>query len=217
MLYLIKCNNLIKIGYTTNLHRRIQAYKVTNSFVEFLELAEGQRTDESELHSRLKDYRYEKSREWFIDCSEVREIWNTYRVGREISNIEIVKATPRKHRIDKEWIRDLGEDIIYNREIINIETEEIYPNIPEWLDAEDLSQYSIYDLFEKKSKFRFKNPKGIMYHYGDGEPFPLEELYKPDIDPLVKTELDIQDIISVLTPEQQELIMQKQRMREIIL
>lgn len=56
-----------------------------------------------------------------------------------------------------------------------------------------------------------------MYHYGDGEPFPLEELYKPDIDPLVKTELDIQDIISVLTPEQQELIMQKQRMREIIL
>ena len=24
MLYLIKCNNLIKIGYTTNLHRRIQ-------------------------------------------------------------------------------------------------------------------------------------------------------------------------------------------------
>ena len=41
MLYLIKCNNWIKIGYTTNLHRRIQAYKVTNPFVEFLELAEG--------------------------------------------------------------------------------------------------------------------------------------------------------------------------------
>lgn len=122
-----------------------------------------------------------------------------------------------KHRIDKLWVESLGKDIIYNREIINIETKEVYPNIPEWLDAEDLTQGSIYDLFEKKSKFRFKDPKGIIYQYGDGEPFPLEELYKLDIDPLIKIELDIQDIISVLTPEQQELFRQKQRMREIIL
>lgn len=178
MLYLIKCNNLIKIGYTTNLHRRIQAYKVTNPFVEFLELAEGQRTDESELHSKLKDYRYEKSREWFIDCSEVREIWNTYRVGREISNIEIVKAIPRKHRISKEWVRALGEDIIYNKEIINIETKEVYPNIPEWLDAEDLNSDSIYNLYFANKEFRFKDPKGMLCPYGceGGEVF-LEDIY----------------------------------------
>ena len=36
-----------------------------------------------------------------------------------------------KHRIDKLWVESLGEDIIYNREIINIETKEVYPNIPE--------------------------------------------------------------------------------------
>ena len=41
--------------------------------------------------------------------------------------------------------------------------------------------------------------------------------YNPIIKVLVKHELDIQDLISVLTPEQQELFRQKQRMREIIL
>lgn len=218
MLYLVKCNNLIKIGFTTNLHKRIQAYRSMNPFIEFLELAEGQKTEESELHSKLQDYRYKLGREWFIDCSEVRTVWKDYRTGREISNIEIVKATPRKHRIDKYWIDDLGEDTIYNKEIINITTGQVYSNIPEWLDSENLGQQTIYDLFEAESKFRFKDPKGIMFHYGDGEPFLLEELYAPqDIDPLMETELDIQDIISVLTPEQREAIRQKQRMREIIL
>ena len=59
MLYLIKCNNLIKIGYTTNLHKRIQAYKVTNPFVEFLELAEDLNSDSIyNLYFANKEFRF---------------------------------------------------------------------------------------------------------------------------------------------------------------
>ena len=67
-----------------------------------------------------------------------------------------------KHRIDKLWIESLGEDIIYNKEIINIETKEVYPNIPEWLDAEDLNSDSIYNLYFANKEFRFKDSKGML-------------------------------------------------------
>ena len=47
--------------------------------------------------------------------------------------------------------------------------------------------------------------------------FNFQKYHQGIVKVLLKHELDIQDIISVLTPEQQELIMQKQRMREIVL
>ena len=47
--------------------------------------------------------------------------------------------------------------------------------------------------------------------------FNFQKYHQGIVKVLLKHELDIQDIISVLTPEQQELIMQKQRMRKIIL
>lgn len=47
--------------------------------------------------------------------------------------------------------------------------------------------------------------------------FNFQKYHQGIVKVLLKHELNIQDIISVLTPEQQELFRQKQRMREIIL
>lgn len=74
----------------------------------------------------------------------------------------------------------------------------------------ELESKGIVNTTELKVRDKESGLKKIMYS------FDLSK-YNPIIKVLVKHELDIQDIISVLTPEQQELIMQKQRMREIIL
>lgn len=74
----------------------------------------------------------------------------------------------------------------------------------------ELKSKGIVNTTELKVRDKESGLKKIMYS------FDLSK-YNPIIKVLVKHELDIQDLISVLTPEQQELFRQKQRMREIIL
>lgn len=178
MLYLVKSHNIIKIGSTKNLHRRITAYKTSNPDAEFLELAEGYKKEEKELHFKLRKYKYKNTREWFIDCLEVRKIWKEYRKGKEISELELFKALPHTHKVNPCFIETLGENVIYKQEIINLKTGKIYRNIQEWLDLEKLSSQAIYHLYDSNPAIRFKNPEQVVFPFGEGETQTLDLIYK---------------------------------------
>ena len=178
MLYLVKSHDIIKIGSTKDLHKRIIAYKTSNPDAEFLELAEGYKEEEKELHFKLKKYKYKNTREWFIDCLEVRKIWEEYRKGKEISELELFKALPHAHKVDSYFIEAFGENVIYKQEIINLKTGKTYRNIQEWLDLEKLSSQAIYHLFDLNPSTRFKNPKQVIFPFGNGEKQTLDLIYK---------------------------------------
>ena len=178
MLYLVKSYDIIKIGSTKDLHKRIIAYKTSNPDVEFLELAEGYKKEEKELQLKLKEYRYKNSKEWFIDCDEVRKVWKEYRKGKEIPELELFKAIPHPHKVNSCFVETLGEDIIYKQEIINLKTGAIYRNIQEWLDSESLSSQEIYNLYNPYTPIRFKNPEQVIFPFGDGKKQTLDLIYK---------------------------------------
>ena len=71
MLYLLKSNNSLKIGTTNNLKNRLLTYKTHNPDVELIDVCEGDFEEELEIHFLLKNYRYKKRKEWFIECKEV--------------------------------------------------------------------------------------------------------------------------------------------------
>jgi hypothetical protein len=50
MLYLIKSGNYIKVGYTTNINKRLCAYNTCNPDYELIDVVEGSKQDESEFH-----------------------------------------------------------------------------------------------------------------------------------------------------------------------
>lgn len=80
MLYFIKSQNFVKIGYSQDfdtLVDRMESYITHNpnftliSFTEF-----GKRQDEKAIHRKLKSYQHYT--EWFNDCLEVFKIWEEY-------------------------------------------------------------------------------------------------------------------------------------------
>ena len=77
MLYFIKSQNYLKIGYSQSfetLIKRMQSYCTHNpnfiliSFTEF-----GSKEDEVELHQLCKEFLY--NNEWFLDNVKIYEIW----------------------------------------------------------------------------------------------------------------------------------------------
>lgn len=79
MLYLIQSGNYLKIGYSDNentFRRRLIDYNCHNPNYQVLELIEGTRDDEYQLHQICKQYQYYT--EWFYYCKEVMDIWDQY-------------------------------------------------------------------------------------------------------------------------------------------
>ena len=62
MLYLIQSGEFLKIGYTDNIEKRINQYKTHNPDYVLLAYRDGNRCDETLLHSLLSDY--------FVDNTE---------------------------------------------------------------------------------------------------------------------------------------------------
>ena len=76
MIYLIKSNEYLKIGYTNNLDSRTKAYNTHNPDYEIIGTKPGTKTDETRLHKLCRNYHYDK--EWFYDTPYVREVFETY-------------------------------------------------------------------------------------------------------------------------------------------
>ncbi len=75
MLYLIHQTNTnaYKIGYTTNLDSRMNQYRTSMAYFEFIGTKEGSMEDEEEYHKRLIEYRINKS-EWFELPDKIIEV-----------------------------------------------------------------------------------------------------------------------------------------------
>ena len=54
MLYLIKSRDRFKIGYTSNLKKRLNTYLTHNPDIELLAYKQGNKNDEKELHIKYK-------------------------------------------------------------------------------------------------------------------------------------------------------------------
>lgn len=94
MLYFIKSQNYLKIGYSDNQRTfkvRLREYKTHNPDFVVLDTAEGTREDEKTLHSILSQYQYRT--EWFYDVEEVHNIWKNY--SRE--HLYIEESPVKKH------------------------------------------------------------------------------------------------------------------------
>ncbi len=79
MLYLIKSNNYLKIGFSENestFQNRLHSYKCHNPSFEVLEVCDGTIQDENNLHKLCDEYKYRT--EWFYYSEEVLDIWNNY-------------------------------------------------------------------------------------------------------------------------------------------
>lgn len=76
MIYLIESNNSYKIGYTTDLQKRLKAYKTHNPTFELITYKDGTQIDETNLLNLLKEYKIEN--EWFKKDEEVLKTFNNY-------------------------------------------------------------------------------------------------------------------------------------------
>ena len=76
MLYLIKCGNYLKIGFTENLEQRTKTYETHNPDFEVLCTIDGDKNDEAYLHNLFKQYKYKN--EWFYNNEEIIEVVKNY-------------------------------------------------------------------------------------------------------------------------------------------
>lgn len=120
MLYLIrswgKKNSILKIGFTSNVQKRMENYYHSNPFFQKISLREGELYEEKliQLYTTLMGYKYKILDEWFIDCPEVISIFH-----KPISKMkktlwkhrdEIFKIEDFKKGSDKR-IREIFEDL----------------------------------------------------------------------------------------------------------
>lgn len=69
MLYLVKTNEFYKIGFTTNVEKRMSTYTTCNPVIELLGIKEGTKNDESAYH--LSFCNYEGTGEWYKIPEEI--------------------------------------------------------------------------------------------------------------------------------------------------
>lgn len=93
MIYLVKSLDYVKIGYTTDVTKRMSQYRSNNPHIKLLDAKEGDLNDEKELHKQCAKWVYEN--EWFYDVKEVRDIWSNYNG----SNVKVI--TNLKEQIKK--------------------------------------------------------------------------------------------------------------------
>lgn len=76
MLYLIECGDYYKIGYASDIDRRLKQYNTHNPDYIVIDTKEGDTKDEALLHRRCKEFRIKG--EWFEKCADVLDAWYTY-------------------------------------------------------------------------------------------------------------------------------------------
>lgn len=76
MLYLIECGDYYKIGYASDIDRRLKQYNTHNPDYVVIDIKEGDTKDEALLHRKCKEFRIKG--EWFEKCADVLDAWYTY-------------------------------------------------------------------------------------------------------------------------------------------
>lgn len=174
MIYLLKAQNLYKIGYANDIDKRMTAYKTHNPFVEWARYTKGSEKDEKKLHQKYKKYR--TTGEWFqlpdeiiteliqkfqivfpyfstkpLTASEVQEAIKT-------NNITPLVEASKWYKIFKlsneEVFLHLKSDLLLNQEYTYEELENTFKPIFEELGLEWSYKNSIDKYFPSYTKKR---------------------------------------------------------------
>lgn len=170
MLYFIKSQNYLKIGYTQNENtysKRINTYRTHNPNFSVLDVVlEGTSKDETKLHLLLNKYSYYT--EWFHDCPEVRKIWKNYtenmtRINPKDKEKESIKEL-QKNYVTSNKLEKIQEDVntVFGNECI-MTGDEIKSTLKE-----------IYSYYGAKTYVEIKNLKKFGYslvRFLDGNKF----------------------------------------------
>ena len=127
MLYLIKSNQYVKIGFTTDLEKRIKNYTTCNPDFEVLDTCIGTLKDESQLHKQIKKFLFRN--EWYFDNPEIHKIWNIYKETNSLKNgLQLLNYTDKnilffvlklvdfsninkKIEFTKQWIKTISYEL----------------------------------------------------------------------------------------------------------
>lgn len=174
MLYFIKSQKYLKIGYTkdeSTYHKRISTYKTHNPEFEVLDVVlDGTLEDEDKLHQLLTKYSYYT--EWFHNCPEVRKVWKKYtkdmkrfnpeeKQKKSIKNLQkqtIVNDKQKKIQEDVDKV--FGKECIMSGEEIKETLRDIYSYYgvkSVYLEIKNLKKFG-YSLtrFLDGNKFKYK-------------------------------------------------------------
>lgn len=102
MIYLIEQDNYYKIGYTSNLERRLKEYSTHNINFKLIDTIEGDKSFEDLLHKKFKHLKY--NNEWFHKNDEILKYFKNTKGIKEIPK-DFVYMFPRV--LDK--LRELTE------------------------------------------------------------------------------------------------------------
>lgn len=79
MIYVISTTKYVKVGYTSNLEKRLKQYDTHNpDYTIYKTIKKGTAQHELELHNLLKEYKYQG--EWFHLNEEVLQIIDNYKL-----------------------------------------------------------------------------------------------------------------------------------------
>ena len=84
--------DLIKVGFTNNQRTwkirqdRYNSRNIDSTVIDVI--PDGTIDEEHALHDALKKYKYDN--EWSVDCKEVRDIWENYKLDKQELDDEII-------------------------------------------------------------------------------------------------------------------------------
>lgn len=97
MIYIIKSGDKIKIGKTSNMHKRLMAYKTHNPDIHLIKTYDYDDSLEQYLHNYYKDYRI--TGEWFNILDKIDDLDNVVlnfpKIDETLCNIERKVITKR--------------------------------------------------------------------------------------------------------------------------
>lgn len=115
MIYLVKLDSAYKIGYTSELKKRINSYKTSCINVELISFREGNMNNEKELHSVLNDYNIRN--ELYEINDDVKNLFETFVFD---SQIDYKKELDK---LKKEYDKLKEENLILKKEKYKTDSE----------------------------------------------------------------------------------------------
>lgn len=106
MLYLIKSGNYLKIGYSSNVDKRLESYRTCNPDFTVLDTIEGDEKLEKTLHKICKEFKMANRQEWFYLDPFIINTWNKLKesnfitIPESINNIQEINVD-YKDKYDK--------------------------------------------------------------------------------------------------------------------
>ena len=98
--------SLLKIGYTSDLIKRIGQYRTHNPFVKLLDSRKGNEELEKELHRYFKDYSYPGQPEWFYYNDKIIQEFKTYKKG----TVAITNSTI--YTVSRDYIKEIIKEYL---------------------------------------------------------------------------------------------------------